>query len=164
MSRLWNEPGVPHKGWHCIWIWDIAWSPSTNSPIVCKMCENTKLQYFHVLRHTDYPRALSVCCACATKMEQDPSAAKAREEHLRRAADPYQRLLTRKWKSSQLGNPYLCFENYLVTVFPDRAGRWRYSIKRTDWDNKPDFSRKHFGSVDDAQRAALDHVADLLLC
>lgn len=118
----WSQAGVPRKGWTCVGIEDLG-EPSAE----CEMCENQKIRYVHHMQHPDYPEALDCGCVCAGKMEEDYTAARARETDLKNAARRRANWLKRKWKISQNGNHYLKTDGYHIVVF-QKSGSWSGTI------------------------------------
>ena len=70
----WNKPGLPHKGWTCVDVIDLAEGIDETESIPyeqCEMCGNEKIRYAHVMSHPDYPDEIYVGCVCAEKMTGD---------------------------------------------------------------------------------------------
>ena len=87
MSSLgkWSVPGVPHKGWVCVDLFDAG----SDGMITCQMCEWAEVRYIHVLTNERWPYPLMVGCHCAERMEEDAGAAKLRENDLKKQiSDP----------------------------------------------------------------------------
>ena len=131
---LWNQPGVPHKGWRCIDVEDLGAADDT-----CEMCGNHPLRYIHTMEHDDHD-PLRVGCVCAEKMATDYDA-KAAETKLKNKAGVRSRWLGRQWRTSRKGNPYLRIDGLVIGVSPSFGGRWRYWITKqggTDlYENSP---------------------------
>ena len=54
----WNKAGVPHKGWSCVGVEDIADSSCDGEDIEyerCEMCGQEKIRFVHIMRHPEYP-------------------------------------------------------------------------------------------------------------
>lgn len=48
----WDQPGVPHKGWHCVDVVDLRADGGPADEIdyaTCQMCGNEKIRYVHVM-------------------------------------------------------------------------------------------------------------------
>jgi hypothetical protein len=152
----WSQAGVPHRGWTCIDIEDLD-APSA----ICEMCETQEIRYVHHMTHPDYPDQLGCGCVCAGRMEEDYEGAKRRETALRNAAGRKRRWLTRQWRVSGHGNPYINADGYNVVVFPIRAGRkagtWGFRVtnRMTD-DTLP--SRRPYPTADAAKLRAFDAI------
>jgi hypothetical protein len=95
----WSQPGVPHKGWTCIDVYDVG-EPSH----LCEMCEEQLVRYVHVMEHPDHSEALDVGCVCAGNMEQDPVGARKRETRLKSRQRQRGQWLDKPWRVSEKGN------------------------------------------------------------
>jgi hypothetical protein len=155
MSGKWDQPGVPHKGWICINVHDLG-EPSA----ICEMCEVQEIRYVHTLEHPDYPTALEVGCVCAEHMEGDYVGPRRREATLKNAAARRARWLTRQWKMSAKGNPYLNVDGINIVLFQLADGSWSGRIT-----NRPtqasETSRRRYASLDEAKLAAFDGMVFL---
>lgn len=50
----WSKEGLPHKGWQCLDVIDLAENTETGDSIPyeqCEMCGNEKIRYAHVMIH-----------------------------------------------------------------------------------------------------------------
>src|SRR5262249_43091375 len=74
----WSRPGVPHKGWVCIDVYDVG-----SDLYTCEMCEFAQVRFVHVMTNERWPEQLSVGCHCAGRMEEDAAAAVEREHRLK---------------------------------------------------------------------------------
>ncbi len=154
MSGLWNKPGIPHKGWYCVDVYDIrsdGSSPDETEYEACEMCCNERIRFVHVMKHSAYPAKIKVGCVCAEKMSDDYVTPKTRERKLKNRAARRAKWLTRKWRVSSKGNDCLTIDGYNLVVFPDRfkSGLWKYSI-----DMK--FSRRRYRTKNEAKLALFD--------
>ena len=66
MTNLWNNPDVPHKGWHEETVIDTEAAVHT-----CEMCNKEEIRFIHVMLHPEHSEALHVGCVCAEKMSND---------------------------------------------------------------------------------------------
>jgi hypothetical protein len=113
------------------------------------------------MTHPDYRDRLGCGCVCAGRMEEDYEGARRREAVLRGAAGRKRRWLTRKWRASGQGNPYINADGYNVVVFPIRAAgnlrRWGFRVTNRVTD---DFlqSRKRYPTEDAAKLRAFDAI------
>lgn len=151
-ENLWNQQGVPHKGWQCVDTVDLrpdGQSAGETDYAECQMCGNEKIRYVHYMTHIDYPRQLEVGCVCAEKMSGDYVTPKEREAKLRSRAQRRAHWLRRKWKISKSGNEYLNIKGLNVGVFKDNRQRWKFRI-----DEK--FSQRSYVTKDDAKIALFD--------
>ena len=157
--KLWDTPGVPHKGWECDTVYDIredGSSPDETDYEICQMCGNERIRYVHVMSHPEYPKPLNVGCVCAEKMSNDYLGPKKKEKVLRNKASRRSRWLTRKWRLSAKGNDFLNVDGYNIVIYPNKfmPGKWSFGI-----DGK--FSRNNFESKDKAKIAAFNKYWDL---
>jgi hypothetical protein len=149
----WSRPGVPHKGWVCIDIEDLG-EPTA----VCEMCETQEIRYVHYMQHPTYAEALGCGCICAGRMEEDYASAHKREKALRNAASRKQRWLSRAWRVSSNGNPYINADGYNIVVFPVQSfsgGGWGFRVKNRNTDASLQ-SRNPCPSCDAAKLRAFD--------
>ena len=140
---------MPHKGWVCEDIED-AGEPD----FVCEMCEVISIRFIHLMAHPDYPDALRCGCICAGNMEGDPAVAHAREFHFKSTLARRVRWLSRKWRRSRSGNPYLNANGFNVVVFPIRGGYGARVEHR--WSSWQRLSQRVYPSETEAKLAAFD--------
>ena len=53
-GNRWDQPGVPHKGWHCVDVVDLradGESADETDYATCQMCGNEKIRYVHIMEH-----------------------------------------------------------------------------------------------------------------
>jgi hypothetical protein len=158
--KLWNTPGVPHKGWECDTVYDIredGSSPDEADYEVCQMCGNERIRYVHIMSHSDYPEPINVGCVCAEKMSDDYVGPKKKENILRNKASRRSNWLTKIWRVSSKGNDFLNINGYNIVVYPNKyePGKWGFGIDGN-------FSRKIFETKDKAKIAAFNKYSDLL--
>jgi hypothetical protein len=106
-GNRWGQPGVPHKGWHCVDVVDLradGESADETDYATCQMCGNEKIRYVHIMEHPDLDENFDVGCVCAEKMSGDYEGPKRREAKLRNRAARRTRWLQRKWRVSAKGN------------------------------------------------------------
>lgn len=133
MVPLWDIPGVPHKGWRCIDVYDLredGSTPEETSYATCEMCGNERIRYVHVLEHDDYHATIEVGCVCAEKLTDDYVSPRAREKRLKSKSARKAKWLQRRWRTSSKGNPYLSVEGHNLGVCPDRSKHsyWKYWV------------------------------------
>ena len=151
----WSDPGVPHRGWHCIDLEDLG------EPLQqCEMCEAQEIRYVHHMKHPAYPKTLGVGCVCAGHMEQDLLGARARDALIQARASKRRRWLTRRWKVSAKGNEWLQTDGYRVIVYP-KASAWGVTVVDVATDGTTHGRRFH-PSPDRAKLAAFDFITRLL--
>jgi hypothetical protein len=151
----WSATGVPHRGWTCIDIEDRG-EPRT----VCEMCESRAIRYVHFMQHPKFGEVLAVGCVCAGNMEQDVAAANDREASMQKRSAKRMRWLTRKWRISARGNPWIRADGYRVTVYP-RETAWAATVSSED-NSFVQHSRRIYHSIDQAKLAAFDLITRLL--
>ncbi|WP_047835787.1 MULTISPECIES: hypothetical protein [unclassified Cupriavidus] len=148
----WDQPGVPHKGWHCVDVVDLRadGEPADDTDYAtCQMCGNEKIRYVHIMEHPDVEEALDVGCVCAEKMSDDYDGPKRREARLRNRASRRTRWLHRKWRVSAKGNSFLNVDGRNLVVYPTKTGRWGYKIGDR-------FGPKTYPTVREAKLALFD--------
>lgn len=156
MSGLWDQPGVPHKGWRCVDVFDNGEATET-----CGMCGREEIRYVHVMEHPDYPENLEAGCVCAEKMSDDYVGPRQREARMKSKAGRRVRWLNRKWRTSSRGNPFLNTDGFNIAIFQYKNG-W----KKGKWGFKvgDDFGNKAFASVEEAKMGAFEklweHLSD----
>jgi hypothetical protein len=150
-SGKWGRPGVPQRGWRCLFITDLEEPAHT-----CQMCEAKEVLYVHSMQHDDYPEILDVGCECAARMEPSRRNAPARVREMKNRTKRRANWLTRRWRVSVKGNPWLKTHGHHITIF--RKGRyWTFSIGREDDDSKY-FADPTFATSEEAKLAAFDYV------
>ena len=85
----WNKAGIPHKGWSCVDVEDIAEYFDDAEEIEyeqCEMCGRERIRFVHIMRHPDYPDELRVGCVCAEKMSDDYVNPRRAEDTLKKRA------------------------------------------------------------------------------
>lgn len=156
MTGRWNQAGVPHKGWTCVYIADLV-KPAA----ICEMCEVQRIRYVHTMWHPAFDDELEVGCVCAGHMEGDCEAPREREGSLQRVAGRRSRWLCRKWRVSAKGNSCLNVDGINIVVFQNETDyRWRARITDRTTGNS-EFSRRKYDSEDDAKLAAFDAMTFL---
>jgi hypothetical protein len=151
----WSQAGVPHRGWTCVDIEDLG-EPSAQ----CEMCESQEIRYVHHMEHPAYNGTLAVGCVCAGHMEGDLVAARTRETSMQSRTGKRKRWLSRRWKVSRKGNPWLQADGYRVTVY-ERGGGWAATVSTVD-DSAVYHARRNYPTQDQAKLAAFDQITQLL--
>jgi hypothetical protein len=109
MSGLWHPSGIPQRGWRCVDVVDVradAGPEDETSYATCQMCGKEKIRFVHTMEHDEH-EPLEVGCICAEKMSEDHINPRRREQKLRNRAARRSKWLTRRWRVSTKGNPYL---------------------------------------------------------
>lgn len=148
--NLWNQEGIPHKGWNHVNVIDMGEAIEK-----CQMCGKEDIRYVHIMEHADYVEDLRVGCVCAEKMSNDYDRPREKEQKLRNRAARRTKWLTRTWRVSAKGNPFLNIESYNITVFPTKYGKWGYKIGDK-------FGKEYYKTQDGAKLASFEHINDLL--
>jgi len=131
LTNLWDQPDVPHKGWHCIDVQDLREDGSSAEETeyaTCQMCGNERVRFVHVMEHPEWDGTMYTGCVCAEKLSDDYVGPRKRETTLRNRAARRARWLTRNWRRSRKGNSFLNLEGYNLVVYPTKTGRWGYRI------------------------------------
>lgn len=118
-GNRWDQPGVPHKGWHCVDVVDLradGESADETDYATCQMCGNEKIHYVHTMEHPDLDENFDVGCVCAEKMSGDYEGPKRREAKLRNRAARRTRWLQRKSRVSAKGNSFLNVDGHNLGV------------------------------------------------
>lgn len=148
--NLWDQSGIPHKGWYCVDVIDLG-DPSEK----CQMCGKEDIRYVHIMGHEDYGIELHVGCVCAEKMSGDYQGPREREKKLRNRAARKIKWLTRKWRVSAKGNHFLNIEDHNLSVFPTKYGKWGYRIDS-------EFGKNYFKTQEEAKLALFNDFNDFL--
>ena len=120
----------------------------------CEMCEAQEIRYVHHMERPSYPQTLGCGCVCAGHMEDDYKGARDREKTMRNAGARRQRWLTRDWRTSRNGNPFLNADGYNIVVYP--AGRaWSFRVTNRE-SSEAVSSRLPLPSLDVAKLRAFD--------
>ncbi|WP_083231809.1 hypothetical protein [Marinobacter adhaerens] len=151
----WSKAGVPHKGWHCVDIEDLG-----EPQVECGMCESQTIRYVHHMEHPSYPEILEVGCVCAGHMEGDIAAARTRDDSMKSRTGKRKRWLSRKWRISAKGYPWIRADGFRVTVYPRGAG-WATTISSEER-ALLQHSRKNYQTEDQAKLAAFDQITRVL--
>lgn len=155
-SGRWDQPGMPHKGWRCVSVYDLGDEAGGGGEInyaVCEMCGNERIRFVHVMAHPDCDAQCEVGCVCAEKLSDDYVGPKRREAALKNRVSRRTRWLTRRWRVSAKGNRYLNLDGVNLGVRPTQTGRWAYWIG-------PRYSRGSYRTYDEARLALFDDYWD----
>jgi hypothetical protein len=166
---IWNNQGLPHKGWSCINVIDTGHATSK-----CEMCGNSTVRYLHYLEHAEFERQLKVGSECSEKLSENYSTASSVEDYIKRYPKK-KAMWSSKWKVSNKGNHYYveedCSKDRTVTIFPDKfnPGCFKYLIvdkeySNVDYGDGPEqelnedkkFSNKFYATIAEAKEAVFD--------
>src|SRR5580704_16049582 len=117
------------------------------------MCGVKDIRFVHHMSHPSYDD-LAVGCVCAGHMEQDPTAAEARERNLVNAARRRANWIRRAWRRSGKGNEYLNTDGFNIVVFR-KPGGWGARIKHIATGHSIPAERT-YSSADRAKLASFD--------
>jgi len=151
----WSKAGVPHKGWECVEIMDLG-EPSQQ----CEMCETSMVRYVHRMEHPTYDEVLDVGCVCAGHLEGDLAASRTREASMRSRAGKRNRWLSRTWRKSSSGKPYVISDGYRTIVYP-KGNHWGFTVIG----KVKQFlvhSRRPYKTSDEVKLAAFDFITQQL--
>jgi len=93
-TNLWNQPGVPHKGYHSLGVTDLE--AATH---VCDMCGKEEIRYVHHLVHPEHGHK-DVGCVCAEKLTNDYVTHKEQLKEAVAATGKKERWLSKTWKET----------------------------------------------------------------
>jgi hypothetical protein len=112
------------------------------------------------MRHPEYNDILKVGCVCAGNMEGNLARAKARDGLMKSRMNKRKKWLTRAWKISRKGNPYIESDNYII-VMKEQGNLWSALIKNGDETFKK-WSQRKYESIESAKLAAFDYLTKIL--
>ncbi len=155
--NLWNQPGVPKKGWTVLDVSDLGEERETGE--VCKMCGQEDLRYVFSMMHPEYA-SLQVGCVCAEKMTEDYVTPQKKQNELKNTAARRRRALSRRafvrtnclrapWQKTGKGEVRK-ISGYWVTVY-QRAEGWGAVIQKAH-------SKKTYATIEEARGALFDEV------
>ncbi|RUO80958.1 hypothetical protein CWI84_02260 [Idiomarina tyrosinivorans] len=93
-------------------------------------------------------------------MEGDVAAARTRESSMKSRSGKRKRWLSRKWRISAKGNPWIKADGFRITVYRRGSG-WAATLSSDD-NSRVLHSRRNFKTEDQAKLAAFDHITRLL--
>ena len=160
----WREPGVPHRGWSCVDVYDDREDEDDDGEgeltFVCQMCEVQRIRYVHVMQHPDYPDELHVGCICAGNMEQDLVGARQRETNFRKRRSRKSKWLTRDWRTSVVGNEFINTDGYNIVVYPKAGAGWGARVKHRV-SGRERVSKLPYANAAQAKLAAFEVMLDM---
>lgn len=156
MSNRWDKPDIPHKGWTCADMFDVradGESVEEANYEACEMCGNERIRFVHLMRHQQHDGELRVGCVCAEKMSGDYQTPKKREQVLRSRAVRRAKWLTRRWKTSRKGHPWLKAGDFHIVVSQENLNPARYRLYINERRGQ-----RTYNSEDAAKLAAFDAI------
>lgn len=153
----WNKAGIPHKGWTCVDVEDIAEYFDDAEEIEyeqCEMCGRERIRFVHIMRHPDYPDELRVGCVCAEKMSDDYVNPRRAEDTLKKRAVRRKNFNRKEWSYNPAKNTYSKkYKGEYITIMQGRYGNWGvfFAGKRI-WD----YDGSKIRSMEEAERIAFE--------
>jgi hypothetical protein len=151
-GTLWSTPGFPRKGWTLLDVEDLE-EDFEDLAVSCHACEYEPLRYVHTIEHPEWPSALEVGCVCCEHLTCDYVLPRRRERELKARAGRRQRWLTRRWRVSRKGNPFIRAHGHHVVIVRNSAGRWTYCL-----DGRWSPSILAYTTLEGAKLAAFDAI------
>lgn len=122
----WSVPGIPHKGWECVAVIDLADECCDGDDIEyeqCEMCGNEKIRFVHIMRHPEWSDELHVGCVCAEKMTDDYVNPRRVEKELRNRAARRTNFNKVEWHYNPAKGTYSKkYKGEHITIVPSKYG------------------------------------------
>ncbi len=136
----WNKEGVPHRGWRCIDVEDLADLVDGTEEIPyeqCEMCGNERIRFVHLMQHPDYPHKLRVGCVCAEKMSDDYVNPRKAEDTLRKRASRRKNFNNKEWRFNPEKQTYSKkYKGEYITIKKSRYGNFGiYFANKSFWNH-----------------------------
>jgi hypothetical protein len=147
-ENLWNNPGIPKKGWVSSEV--IDYSAEYGGYASCEMCGKEHIRYVHIMEHPEHDN-LGVGCVCAEKMSGDYEGPKLREKALKAKVNRKREWVSRDWRMSSKGNPYRNVNGVNVGIHKISATTWGFRVGS-------EFSRGRYPTPENAKSALFDHI------
>ncbi len=133
---VWSNRGIPHKGWTCIDVIDLAENAygmdyATRRDEVyetCEMCNQEGIRYVHVMTHPEYQGYLRVGCSCAEKMENDYSTPRNRENHVKNRSNRKANFFRQQWQQRPNGNLVLRYKGDNITIMRSKFNQNEFGV------------------------------------
>lgn len=155
MSRIWESPNVPHKGWVLVDVIDVrvdGESVNETAYESCMMCNQERIRYVHIVKHVAVKDEFRVGCVCAEKMTEDYVNPKRRENRLRSKPTRRSAWMRKKWKENTKGNQLLEYEGRTLIIYKDqRTGKYKCKVGST-------WGKRHYDSIEDAKKAIFEGI------
>lgn len=154
MNR-WDNPGVPHKGWTCVGMEDLAELSNQNQVEYecCEMCGKERIRFVHIMMNVN-GLTLRVGSNCAALMEEDYAASRQRDVEFKNRSQRRVNFLKQTWSTRSNGNLVLMYKGGLITIIKSKFNSGYGVIHRKNivWDYKG----KKPMDLETAKRAAFD--------
>lgn len=151
----WSKEGLPHKGWKCIDVIDLAEHVTSGDTIPyeqCEMCGNEKIRYAHVMTHPEYPNEIYVGCVCAEKMTDDYDTPRKKETAVRNRSMRRNNFNKVQWRfNSEKGTYSKKYKGEYITIMKSRYGNWGvFFANQRIWE----YDGQKIRSFDEAEKVA----------
>ncbi len=150
MSRMWDKPNVPHKGWTLENVIDVRGKGQTVDEAdyeTCMMCNHERIRYIHIVSHAAVNSEFRVGCVCAEKMTGDYVNPKRLENRLKSKASRLSTWMRKRWAVNANGTHVLKYEGHQLLIFVDqRTGKYKCKVGST-------WGKRRFDSIEDAKKA-----------
>ena len=152
----WGQPNVPHKGWQCVGQYDSFEELGEDEFLICGMCESTQIRFVHIMSNERFPEQLLCGCVCAGHMQEDLTAAVARDKGMRSTAGRRDHFPRRKgWKKSPNGTPHIRVQGYHLMIVAKKGGGFGIGVTPPGVVG-PTWGKRRYGSIQDAQKGCFD--------
>lgn len=155
VSRRWNIPNIPHKGWTIVDVIDIREDGQTKDEAdykTCMMCNKERVRYVHIVSHPEVVGDFEVGCICAEKMTGDYLTPKRLEKKLKQRTAKRINWVKKFWKQTKNGNHTLIFEKHRLLIFYDSRTK-KIKCKIGDiW------GKKTFETIEQAKHAIFNGI------
>lgn len=155
MANLWNQEGVPHKGWQLEDVIDVReegqpeWETEYET---CMMCGQAKIRYVHIVSHPEYGEEFRVGCNCAANMTEDYINPSMREQELRKKSNRRLNWAKKEWRTNLKGNHYLRHQGHFLLIYKEKR-TLKYKVKIDDT-----FGKKSFNDLSKAKIAVFNGI------
>lgn len=151
----WNREGLPHKGWKCLDVIDLAEYAEPDDPIPyerCEMCGNEKIRYAHIMKHPDVADEIHVGCVCAEKMTDDYVNPRRCETALKNRVSRRNNFNKVQWNFNAAKGTYSKkYKGEYITIMESRYGNWGvFFAGQRVWE----YEGRKMRSFEDAERVA----------
>ena len=151
----WNKKGLPHKGWKCLDVIDLAEYVEEGDDIPyeqCEMCGNEKIRYAHVMIHPDFQGEIHVGCICAEKMTGDYVNPRKCENELRNRTLRKRNFNKVQWNYNPTKRTYSKkYKGEYITIKQSIYGNWGvFFANHRIWE----YAGQKMRSFDDAEDVA----------
>lgn len=149
---LYSSPEVPHKGWILQDVIDLRDDHGIEQADYenCQFCDQERIRFVHLLRHSSYNGIIRVGCICACKLTDDYVNPKRREQEVRNHAARRQCFPLRNWKKTRHGGKTIKLDGHRVTV-GKKNGKYRIWINGNE-------GKLYFDDEKAAMLKAFDHI------